>query len=96
MVDLANIADLILSCILLAPLLRQLGAVRKLQVGDKYIWEELLSISELDHSYTYSILEYGTTGRPSDSCPFPAAPLGYQATVRARSITATGCACLIL
>ena len=68
----------------------QLGAVRKLTVGDKRIWERLLAISELDHSYTYNIEEYGTPDRPLDVCPFPTKPLNYSSTVRVKPVTATG------
>ena len=45
---------------------KQIGAIRKLDVGGKLIWEKLLAVSDVDHFYTYSILEYGTPERPSD------------------------------
>lgn len=68
---------------------QQVGAVRKLDAGSgKFIWEQLVAISDLERFYTYTILPYGASNRPLETCAFPGPPLNYKATLRAKPVTA--------
>eukprot|EP00697_Spironema_sp_BW2_P003489 gnl/Spiro4/14637_TR7883_c0_g1_i1.p1 gnl/Spiro4/14637_TR7883_c0_g1~~gnl/Spiro4/14637_TR7883_c0_g1_i1.p1 ORF type:complete len:338 (-),score=72.52 gnl/Spiro4/14637_TR7883_c0_g1_i1:17-1000(-) len=53
--------------------------------GDKELNETLLAFSEIDHSYTYNIVEQGVW----PNSPFPAAVSNYIATLRCTQITAS-------
>ncbi len=55
----------------------QVGAVRRVQVGDKVIRQRLLAFSDIDRSYTYAYLE-------------PAPVRHYQATISVLPVVETG------
>lgn len=74
-----------------------MGAVRKLDAGSgKFIWEQLVAISDLERFYTYTILPYGASNRPLETCAFPGPPLNYKATLRAKPVTADGVTSFLL
>jgi Polyketide cyclase / dehydrase and lipid transport len=53
------------------------GAVRRVQVGERLIRQQLLAHSDIDRSYTYAFLE-------------PAQVRNYQATIRVVPVVETG------
>ena len=67
----------------------QVGAVRKLTLGQYIIWEPLLALSEKDTTVSYGMIP-PSESRPLDKCPFPSFPHDYHATITLRPVTEGG------